>query len=101
MLPGRTINKMERVAGIEPACTAWKAVILPLNYTRMWSAILTQKCLFDNVLFAASCYDKNLNFTSISFMKRYQSHNFFQYSFLIKWKKFFSAQCVLLHTVIY
>lgn len=25
---------LERVAGIEPAPTAWKAVILPLNYTR-------------------------------------------------------------------
>ena len=26
--------KMERVAGIEPACSAWKADVLPLNYTR-------------------------------------------------------------------
>ncbi len=25
---------MERVAGIEPACSAWKADVLPLNYTR-------------------------------------------------------------------
>ncbi len=25
---------MERVAGIEPACAAWKAAVLPLNYTR-------------------------------------------------------------------
>lgn len=25
---------MERVAGIEPAYSAWKADILPLNYTR-------------------------------------------------------------------
>ena len=25
---------MERVTGIEPAYTAWKAVVLPLNYTR-------------------------------------------------------------------
>ncbi len=24
----------QRVAGIEPACAAWKAAILPLNYTR-------------------------------------------------------------------
>ena len=28
------IIKMERVAGIEPACAAWKAAVLPLNYTR-------------------------------------------------------------------
>ena len=26
---------MERVAGIEPACLAWKARALPLSYTRM------------------------------------------------------------------
>ena len=26
---------MERVMGIEPTCSAWKADILPLNYTRM------------------------------------------------------------------
>jgi hypothetical protein len=26
---------MERVAGIEPACAAWKAAVLPLNYTRV------------------------------------------------------------------
>ncbi len=25
---------MERVAGIEPALSAWKAEVLPLNYTR-------------------------------------------------------------------
>ena len=25
---------MERVKGIEPSCTAWKAVALPLSYTR-------------------------------------------------------------------
>jgi hypothetical protein len=26
---------MERVMGIEPTTTAWKAVVLPLNYTRI------------------------------------------------------------------
>jgi hypothetical protein len=26
---------MERVKGIEPSTTAWKAVVLPLNYTRI------------------------------------------------------------------
>ena len=28
---------LERVPGIEPGYSAWKADILPLNYTRMWS----------------------------------------------------------------
>ena len=28
------INKMERVMGIEPTTSAWKAEVLPLNYTR-------------------------------------------------------------------
>ena len=27
---------MERVAGIEPASSAWKAEVLPLNYTRRY-----------------------------------------------------------------
>ena len=27
-------KRMERVAGIEPASSAWKAEVLPLNYTR-------------------------------------------------------------------
>ncbi len=27
-------RKMERATGIEPAYTAWKAVVLPLNYAR-------------------------------------------------------------------
>ena len=30
----RPINKKERVTRIELATTAWKAVVLPLNYTR-------------------------------------------------------------------
>ncbi len=28
-------KRMERVAGIEPASSAWKAEVLPLNYTRV------------------------------------------------------------------
>jgi hypothetical protein len=35
---------MERVAGIEPACAAWKAAVLPLNYTRVL-AILSQPAI--------------------------------------------------------
>ena len=27
-------DRMERATGIEPAYTAWKAVVLPLNYAR-------------------------------------------------------------------
>ena len=27
-------DRVERVMGIEPTCSAWKADILPLNYTR-------------------------------------------------------------------
>jgi hypothetical protein len=27
-------QNLERVAGIEPASSAWKAEVLPLNYTR-------------------------------------------------------------------
>ena len=30
---GRVV--VERAMGIEPTCTAWKAVVLPLNYARM------------------------------------------------------------------
>lgn len=28
---------MERVMGIEPTTSAWKAEVLPLNYTRIFS----------------------------------------------------------------
>jgi integrase len=28
-------SEMERVKGIEPSCAAWKAAVLPLNYTRI------------------------------------------------------------------
>ena len=28
-------GEMERATGIEPAYTAWKAVVLPLNYARV------------------------------------------------------------------
>ena len=29
--------ELERVMGIEPTPSAWKAEVLPLNYTRRWS----------------------------------------------------------------
>jgi hypothetical protein len=31
---GEIIDRLERVAGIEPAYSAWKAAALPLSYTR-------------------------------------------------------------------
>ena len=33
--PALTFARLERVAGIEPAPSAWKAEVLPLNYTRL------------------------------------------------------------------
>jgi hypothetical protein len=33
--PCRTGKTRERVEGIEPSCVAWKATVLPLNYTRV------------------------------------------------------------------
>ena len=38
---------MERVMGIEPTCSAWKADILPLNYTR---TAFQQIILYHNLL---------------------------------------------------
>jgi hypothetical protein len=34
------VSFLERVAGIEPASSAWKAEVLPLNYTRIWRALV-------------------------------------------------------------
>lgn len=33
-------SDLEQVMGIEPTCSAWKADILPLNYTRTTQATL-------------------------------------------------------------
>ena len=35
--------KVERVAGIEPASLAWKAKVLPLNYTRALTIVIKNK----------------------------------------------------------
>ena len=35
------LKMMERVMGIEPTSSAWKAEVLPLNYTRQGSTCLT------------------------------------------------------------
>ena len=34
--------RLERVSGIEPPPSAWKAEVLPLNYTRLFFAYLIQ-----------------------------------------------------------
>ncbi len=36
LYPAELLARMERVMGIEPTRPAWKAGILPLNYTRVW-----------------------------------------------------------------
>ena len=38
-------SKVERVAGIEPASSAWKAEVLPLNYTRHVNLSASPPCL--------------------------------------------------------
>ena len=42
----QTNQKLERVAGIEPASSAWKAEVLPLNYTRgtLYSVVFPIVC---------------------------------------------------------
>ena len=37
---------LERVMGIEPTCSAWKADILPLNYTRIFQSILSRMLIY-------------------------------------------------------
>ena len=36
---------MERVAGIEPASLAWKAKVLPLNYTRALTVVISNNSI--------------------------------------------------------
>ena len=40
---------MERVAGIEPARPAWKAGVLPLNYTRLLEIWLRTKLILPSI----------------------------------------------------
>ena len=37
---------MERVKGIEPSCAAWKAAVLPLNYTRYVIPLILRESWF-------------------------------------------------------
>ena len=40
--PSPASFRLERVMGIEPTSTAWKAEVLPLNYTRLASPVPTE-----------------------------------------------------------
>jgi hypothetical protein len=42
----KSLKKLERVKGIEPSSSAWKAVALPLSYTRkvLYLSILLALC---------------------------------------------------------
>ena len=48
---------LERVMGIEPTCSAWKADILPLNYTRGSPATVI---LYRMGMGLSSCFSQNL-----------------------------------------
>jgi hypothetical protein len=48
---------MERVMGIEPTLFAWEAKVLPLNYTRICSALVFKK---ENAINYASTAGKYL-----------------------------------------
>ena len=39
---------MERVKGIEPSSSAWKAEVLPLNYTRKQDSFFNDKYYYNN-----------------------------------------------------
>ena len=53
-----TLPTLERVAGIEPASSAWKAEVLPLNYTRYFllSSILVEGGGFEPPKLARQIY---------------------------------------------
>ena len=40
-VPGPGTGELERVKGIEPSWFAWEAKVLPLNYTRLYSDLLS------------------------------------------------------------
>ncbi len=39
--------RVERVMGIEPTLSAWKADVLPLNYTRMKFGVMVEEAGFE------------------------------------------------------
>src|SRR6478735_6804845 len=40
----RSERRLERVKGIEPSYSAWKAAALPLSYTRVWGSLTRRGC---------------------------------------------------------
>ena len=48
LYPAELKARMERVMGIEPTRPAWKAGILPLNYTREETLVQTARLLYHN-----------------------------------------------------
>ena|GEM_PF-694771 len=55
----RYTKNMERVMGIEPTLSAWKAEILPLNYTRLSKPLICDYSASATKNYASSfCYEK-------------------------------------------
>ena len=48
LYPPELQARMERVMGIEPTRPAWKAGILPLNYTRMGDVFVSHQLGYNN-----------------------------------------------------
>ena len=53
------VHALERVAGIEPARSAWKAGVLPLNYTRETSRVTREYFLPATPTISATLYQKH------------------------------------------
>ena len=47
---------MEQVMGIEPTCSAWKADILPLNYTRLAGLLSTDLDSITEKVYLVKCF---------------------------------------------
>ncbi len=55
--PSATSGQMERVKGIEPSYAAWEAAVLPLNYTRVYKNLHSNRRKLRN---AGNNYNKTL-----------------------------------------
>ena len=64
------VRAKERMTGVEPASTAWEAVVLPMNYIRTSShnSIVLQKCKIYNITRASAnlfaCIVQSLGYCS-------------------------------------
>ena len=52
--PASHLNSMERVMGIEPTHPAWKAGVLPLNYTRIKTVMRVRDALYVRISYYIS-----------------------------------------------